>query len=135
MRVFKVFSACKGRLESAVVTGDLRVRYEPGKWTGGWQGTPVLAFKTLRDAVRFVRAGVIGLDEFEIWECEAEDICDVKALVFHPIFECDIQVFWDEFSSGIKEPSVPLAVAPRGTVACSRVKPVRLVEKYEVDDF
>jgi len=100
-----------------------------------WQGTPVLAFKTLRDAERFVRTGLIGLDEFEIWGCEAEDMREMKMLVFHPISEDDVRTFRDEFENGVEKPSVFLGTAPRGTVACSRVKPVRVVEKYEAGDF
>jgi len=127
-KVYKVFKVGLDGLESCVVfPKELRVVYKPNEWAEGYRGTPLLAFSNEKDARRFVERSLIPSARYEIWECKAEGVQDdVPWVLYHPVFGDDVVRFWNG-----KYRRVAMAPPPRGTVACKRVKPVRLVEKVE----
>jgi len=123
-QVFKVFKSIDGRLVSAVVSGGLAVDYEPGKWSAGPCGTPVLAFTSLEAAQEFVRDVVETGFTYEIWLCEAQGVRRIRKVVLYPMASpSEVLSYWMGVRRGI-----PTIKAPRCTVACSAVKPEKFIE-------
>ncbi len=124
--VWKIVSARKGSyagehpnkeyLSSGYIWGAASCKYARGLKTTGVRGTPVLAFRTLKDA----RAHWHEHAHVQIWRALAELPVSVSKIgTFDLTLSLDrIEVFW----SGRDEMWIP---APAGTVACRSIELVR----------
>jgi len=136
--IFKITDTRNRSVFSKVYPPSLRIQYKVGEYVE--PKTPALAFRRKKDAIGFIPNRSLGVTPFKMWQCEAEDIKEVKTIICTSVLFNSgkrrakainrIESFWGEgnFWNKFCQPAgTASANPPVGTVSAKRIKLVKQV--------